>query len=129
MSFTHKLNLNWDGGSRLLVSSNSYTGDAQGPSLAIPVADGVTDQLAVFTLDVSQIKVIYMKSDVAMTVETNSSSAPDETLVLVAGEPYIWWTGCLFTNLLATDITALYLTNASGAAGTFELEVVYDATP
>ncbi len=32
-------------------------------------------------------------------------------------------------NLLTTDITALYITNASGNAATFYLECVYDPTP
>ena len=117
MSFTHKLNLNWEGGGRQIVSSNSYTGNAQGQSLSVPVADSTTDQLVVFTLDVSQIQSIYLKSDVAMTVETNDGTTPADTLVLVANEPYIWWTGSLFTKLLGTSITALSLPHASRRAG------------
>lgn len=128
MAFTHKLNLNWEGLGRQIVSQNSYSGDSQ-TSINVAVPDSTSDQLVVFSLDVSQIKSIYIKSDVDMTLETNDGTTPADTLVLVANEPYIWWSGSLFTNLLATDVTALYLTTGSVGAGTFELEVVFDSTP
>ena len=128
MSFSHSILQNLAGNGRTIGSSKAYTGDGQ-ESRKIDVAGSVTDQLVNFALDVGQIKAIYMKSNVDLTVETNSASVPDDTINLLAGIPYIWYTGSYFANLLTTDVTALYLTNAGAVAAVFELEVVHDSTP
>lgn len=128
MAFTHTLVQQWLENGVTVDSSVNYSGDSEA-KISVSVADSVTDQLSVFSLDVSQIQLIYMSSTAALTVETNDGTTPADTIVLVADVPYIWHTGSYYTNLLATDITALYLTNASGSAATFELRVVYDGTP
>lgn len=128
MSFSHTILKNWSGNGRTLGSSNTFTGDGQ-ESRAVAVPPTTSDQLVNFAMDVDQIKSIYMKSNVDLTVETNSDSAPDDTIELLAGIPYIWHTGSYFTNLLTTDVTALYLTNDGAVAAAFELEVVHDSTP
>ena len=128
MSFSHSIVQNWAGNGRTIGSSNSFSGDGQ-ESRSVAVPPTTSDQLVNFALDVGQIKAIYMKSNVDLTVETNSSSAPDDTISLLAGIPYIWYTGSYFTNLLTTDVTALYLSNAGAVAAAFELEVVHDSTP
>lgn len=128
MSVTHTLHQNWVNGSRAIASSKNYTGNASN-TLDETIADSSTDFEIAFTLDVSAIKSIYILSDQAITLETNNGGAPADTLTLVAGHPYIWNTDSEFTNLLATDITALFITNASGATATLKLEVVFDPTP
>lgn len=115
-------------GATTLKNTKTYTGDGS-QSRTISVPDSTTDQLVNITIDVSQIKSIYIASDKALTVETNSPTSPVDTITLVAGRAYVWDTDSYFTNLLATNVTAMYLTNASGATATFELELIEDATP
>jgi hypothetical protein len=129
MAATHNLGLNWSGGGLSLSASNSYSGTGEANIVAESVPDSTTDQQVNIALDVSAIQAIYIKSSTALMVETNSATVPDDTITLVADVPYIWHTGSYFTNLLTTDVTALFLTNASGAAATFELRCVYDSTP
>ncbi len=127
MAFTHILATNWNGGGVSLSRSSSYSASAeQNIDEAIP--DSSTDLEVALVLDVSEIKSIYMVSDQALTVETNLVSGTD-TIVLVADVPYIWYTGSYYTNLLATDVTKLFLTNASGSTANFKLRCVVDATP
>jgi len=83
------------------------------------VADAVTDQEHLVAIDVSALKAVIMNSDVVMTVETNSGSAPQETFVIPAGGSVLWREG--ETAVFAGDVTAIYLTNASGSAGTFRM--------
>lgn len=109
-------------------SSNTYSGDGR-DGRSIAVADSTTDLLVDIAINVSEIQSIYMRSSTDLKVETNDATTPDETINLLAGKPYVWSTGSYFANLLATDITKLFLTNASGAAATFDLEVVIDSTP
>jgi hypothetical protein len=112
----------------VVVGTNSYSGDGR-ESRTIAVPDSTTDLLVNLEVDVSQIQVIVMMSDQALTVETNSSSAPTDTISLLANKPWIWHPNSYDANLLTTDVTALYLTNSSGSAATFELELIHDATP
>lgn len=127
MAFTHRVTQNVNGG-KPITKENDYSGSGQ-ISIDETIADSTTDGLVAMSLDVSQIKSIYIVATVAMLLETNSGSAPAETISLVADVPYVWTTDSYDTNLLATDITALFLTNVSGGAGNFTLECVYDATP
>ena len=128
MSFTHTIEVNWKGAGREIKTSKNYTGNAQ-QSIVESVPDSSADFFVAFSLDVSEIKSIFILSSVDMTLETNDGATPIDTINLKAGKPYIWHTDGYFTNLLTTDVTALYLTNASGGVATFELEVVTDPTP
>lgn len=98
-------------------------------SLTIP-ADSV-DFLIDFDVVVARILSIYIVADGGnLTLEVNDGSAPTETLNLINKEPYIWFSGSYFTNLLATDITALYATcvPASTDIG-LEIYTLIDPTP
>ena len=128
MSFAHKLLDQWSSAGRTIEAVNEYSGDAQ-TSLEIAVPDSASDQQADLTLDVSTIKAIYILSDQDVTLETNDGTTPDDTISLKAGVPLIYHENGYFANPFSQDITALYLTNSSGAAATVQLEVVYDSTP
>ena len=130
MAITHTLTRRVAiGGGTPLESSIGYTGTGEVNVNGESVPDATTDQLIVIAIDVSAIQSIYIISTKALTLETNSATVPADTIVLVADVPYIWHTGSYFTNLLGTDVTQIFLTNASGAAATFDLRCVYDATP
>lgn len=129
MAATHDLGLNWAGGNTSLSSSQTFTGTGEANIVAETVADSVTDKQVNIAIDVSEIQSIYILSSQDLTLETNNGGAPVDTIALLAGVAYIWHTGSYFTNLLTTDVTALFLTNASGATATFDLRCVYDSTP
>ena len=128
MSFAHTITEKVLTSGRELTAPNAFSGDGQ-VSLSVEIPDSTNDQLVDLALNVSEIKAIYMKSDQDLTVETNDGSSPDNTINLLAGVPYVWHENSYFTNLLTVDVTALYLSNSSGATATFELEAVYDSTP
>ena len=98
-------------------------------SLSESIADAATNLPVAFTLDVSATKSFLIVSDQAVTVKTNSSGAPANTLVLVAGVPYIWHSSSYDTFKLTIDVTSLFVTNASGFAATLEIEALVDPTP
>ena len=128
MAITLNLSIIADSGGRKVISSNTYSAEA-GPPLDVDIADSETDKNVAWSVDVSQLQAIIIQSDQDITIETNNGSAPDDTLVLAAGVPYIWSTDSLDTNLLTTDVTSLYVTNASGATANLQIECVLDATP
>jgi hypothetical protein len=103
-------------------TAESYT------EIDVAVPDSTTDLQVDVTIDYSQVKLLYLESDKALTVETNSGSTPDDTITLVAAQPYIYVEGDYHTLIIGTDVTALFLTNASGATANFKLRVLADPT-
>lgn len=94
------------------------------------VSDGASDQQIAMDLDISTIQGILIVSDQDLTVKTNDSGTPDDTLNLTGGVPEQYAASPAFgSNPFSTDLTDLYVTNNSGAEATLQIEVVYDPTP
>ena len=94
------------------------------------IADSSTDLEITLTLDQSEMVSIYIESDQNITIETNSGSAPTDTLTLVANEPIIWTTNSVHSNPITADITAnIFVTNASGSTANLKIRALQDATP
>lgn len=99
-----------------------------------PIPDGQTDMEVAFELDVSQAKSFMLLSDQDVTVETNDGTTPANTFNLAAGVPFIWpaTEGQSFMDTeagaVSTDITALFVTNASGETANFRADCIYDPT-
>ncbi len=71
---------------------------------------------------------LYLYSDVALTIKSNSSASPAATINLPAAEALIWPNGGAANPFGATDVTALYITGPAGA-GTFTMRCLLDPTP
>lgn len=128
MAFTHTLTKTVNAPEGQVSYSTGYTGSSV-VAVDEAVANGATNLQINVAIDVSALKSIYIVSDQAVTLETNDSGTPDETISLLAGVPYEWQVGSYFTNLLETDITAIFITNASGATANVSLRALLDATP
>jgi len=98
-------------------------------SVSKSIPDETTDMEIIFAVPYAQIKAILLASDQAITVEVNSSSAPDQIFTLLANQPLLWLYGDPIANPITQDITKLYITNASGAAAALEVRAILDATP
>ncbi len=119
--------------SRSYSKSFAVTGGAS-LRIAEAIPDSSSDLEVAFALDVSQAKCFMLLADQDMTVETNDGTAPGNTFTLEANQPYIWpaaagesWADTE-DDAVDTDITALFVTNASGSDGTLYVDVIYDPT-
>ncbi len=128
MSFTHRLTRGIGGVTQPVTHETSYTASSE-VNVNEAVADSTTDQLVTINIDVSAIESFYMVSDQALTVEFNNSTTGVPTIVLAANVPFVETSDNYHVDLLGTDITAIYLTNASGSTANFKLRCVFDATP
>ncbi len=98
----------------------------------IAVANGETDKAwSIGGIDVSQVVACYIKSDKAVTLETNHTSATGgNTITLAADVPYEWCTGDPDTLKLTNDVAStIYVTNSSGSAATVTAMIVQDGSP
>lgn len=105
----------------------TYTGNSRF-DIDEPVADSVTDQLHAVALDIDQAVAIWVMSTVDMTVEFNDSTTGVPTIALKANVPHVWTTDSYPVNLFTADLTAMYVTNASGSAGRIKFGYVVDPT-
>jgi hypothetical protein len=126
---THKITLAVEGSG---VSKTKDISNTQGGVALIDgetVADAQTDYEINFDLDVSACKSFYLLSDQDVTFETNSGAAPADTISLRANEPYVWHANAYDSFLLTTDVTSVFITNASGSTATIHCVALFDATP
>lgn len=73
-------------------------------------------------------KCLIMFASVDATLKTNSTSAPDNTWNVKAGEPFIWWNTMVpYSNPISAAITKIYVT----CAAILHLQIFpgVDATP
>ena len=117
------------GGIQLVEASQTFTATLPIQLDAEPVPADSTDLEIVIAIDVSAIKLIIILASHDLTLETNNGAAPDDTLNLVAGRPYVWYTGSYYTNLLTTDITSIFMTEAASDDATLDILALVDATP
>lgn len=118
-----------ENGSQIFRREEDYTGSTLLTIDEEPIPDSTTDFEIPFAFDVANVQAFLIVASVAMTIETNSGSAADDTLTLAAGVEYEWTPDSENDFLLDTDVTALFVTNASGAAGTLTCRVLVDPSP
>ncbi len=95
----------------------------------IPVPNPSTNLEINLVLDISQLKFIFITTDKALTLKTNDSGSPQETIALAADKTLIWYAGCPWDIPFAGDVTAGFITNASGGAATLQVRGSADVTP
>ena len=109
----------------------SPTGDGAKPvDVSIPAA--TTNKQVNVAATRANLAAVVLYASAAVTVKTNSSGSPQETIELAAGEVRKWTStegaglaGCPFSG----NLTAFYLTNAGGSAATFKAWLLEDVTP
>jgi len=129
MAAVHTIIQNWSDGRKQLVTSTQYSATGEAAIEGETIADSATDYQINIAIDVTAVVSFFMLSDQDITVETNNGGAPDDTISLSADIPYIWTTDSYDSFQLGTDVTALFITNASGSTATLNVRVIQDATP
>ena len=130
--FTHIVSRNWSRNGDSIVGNQSVeAGGETNRDETIPAE--TSDVLVAFVLDVSQAKVLYIKSDKDLIIETNSAGSAVNTFTLAAGVPYVWVVGDAAMRdtagaAVTTDITALYVTNAGEDAAELQIRCLFDPT-
>lgn len=125
---THTYALGITAGGRALAYEVELTADSE-TNKTLTIADGITDQLVTIAIDFSEMVGLLIHSTYAITVETNDGTTPDDLITVAAGVPVVWYTDCDHDNPFTADVTAMYISNASGETATIEIHVLQDSTP
>lgn len=125
---THNIDVTWSKSNETVTKRVSASADSES-NLDIAVPAATTDKLVNLAIDVSELESLFLLSDKDVSIETNSGSAPDNTIALTANVPVVWYAGCGYSNPLTADTTKFYITNAGASEATVNIRVLQDSTP
>ena len=127
MSVTHRIQFRFQRGNDVIDKTVVSASGAEGNvDELIPIA--ASDLLVAFVCDFSQMKSFYMVSDQDLSIDTNQAHPGIDEFDLVANEPMVWTENCGLANPFTADVTALYVTNASGVEAKFQIRKLEDPT-
>ena len=129
MAFSHRITTSYTPGEAAsVVSTRTLTGDNQ-QAWEVAVAAETNDVQVLANVDLTYLKAVHITSDQDVTLETNSSSAADDTIALKANNALVWAHDSYFANPFSVDISALYFSNAGATAATVKIWILTDSTP
>lgn len=110
------------------VADGAVSADANGAGITVP--ESTTDMEIAIAFAFAKLNWVVIWCTADATLETNSSSAPDNTLPLYANTPMIWKKEGgtpYYANPFTANVTKAYLTCAAG--GKFYFYGGVDVTP
>jgi hypothetical protein len=117
-----------DAGNLLASTTRAVSGDLK-IGFKDTVAAGVTNQIVAIAFAKARTNFFVFSSDQPVTLKTNSTSSPQETIALPAGGVYAWNNLHTESNPLIGDVTAIYVTNAGPVVANVVLFVETAASP
>jgi hypothetical protein len=113
----HTVTINWSSGTNNLLATVVATGQEE-INISLSIAATTTNQAlpAGFAFTLAKLQSIYILASGALTLKTNSSGSPQDTITLAADEPIVWLAGSGMPALFAGNITSGFVTNAGGSA-------------
>lgn len=98
-------------------------------NIDVDVPDGSTDFEIAFAVTRDALLSLFIIADGTLTLKTNDSGAPDDTLSLTAQQIIAWNSHSLGSDPFAEDVTVLFATNAGDAPVNLKIFAAVDATP
>lgn len=120
--FTHSITTGYKSDEGTITSVvKTFTGDSE-TGIEDTLALGATNTHYALAITIAQIKSMVLYASKAVTIKTNSSTTPQETITLAAGQQMVWTNdGTLGTIPFAGNITAFYVTNTDTAASNLKM--------
>ena len=125
-TFTDTLSITYTGGGKSLSSKlGSYSG-VKGADIATVIPAGSVNFQVVLAFPVAGIQSMFIDASSNVTVKTNSTTAPGDTINLNANYGIFWGIGGLPARPLTVDVTSFYVSNPGALDCTFNVRVLYN---
>lgn len=128
MSFNHKISIAYQDGASAVTSELVSVVDEAEVAYEDTVVAGASDVEADISFPFAGVKACCLVSDKDVTVKTNSSSTPGDTITLTANKPLIWYDGARGVNPFTADVTKLFFSNAGGSIANVKVHVLLHVT-
>lgn len=133
------LTMTWQQGSEQITIGETYTADTIGPGGDYPIPAGQVNLEIDVVIDKDLYSgsgtglgtvLLFMVADGALTIKTNSSGAPADTIVTVANKPIILRSGGAWpTTSFSADVTKIFVSNATGGVLNLRLRQLVKLIP
>ena len=122
--FTHTITTNYNDDSGLVVTqANKYTGQTEA-AYDGTIAANATNFLIDLAWPLTGMQALLIWSDTNLTVLTNSSSSPAQTINVTANIPIKWGAQEGNANPITAAVTSLYVSNATVNAAKFKVRAL-----
>lgn len=123
MSITNTFTFGHSGGDVSLADTVAEVA-AVAQSGSFTVAGSTTNQQEGFSWTNANLRGVYLKSDQTLTLKTNSTGSPQDTLTITAGVPFVWVFGSGITNPFAGNVTQTFWTNGGATLANVYVRVL-----
>lgn len=121
-NLTHNVTVSWtENNAGLLQQAVSLTGQLE-QNLTFSLAGSTTNELHALAFTTTKLQLFLCISDQDITLKTNSSGSPQDTITIKAGIPFIWYANMGITVPFAGNVTASYWTNAGSTAANVQVK-------
>lgn len=125
MSITHTVTRSYSvNGSPVVTASGTQTGDEE-VDLDVAVPASATNQEYDLAWTQSAMKSVMLFSDSAITIKTNSTSVPQDTITLAAGQEIAWQTGDPGNAPFSGNVTKLFISNGNTSAANVKVRGLF----
>jgi hypothetical protein len=122
--FNHSITHGYtDDGGNVFNSIIKFTGQTEA-GYDGTIAANATDFLIDIAFPITGLQSLCIWSDTNLTVKTNSSSSPVQTIALLANVPISWGAGTGATDPITAAVTSLYVTNATANPAKFKVRAL-----
>lgn len=118
-----------DAGNLITSVTRSVSGDMSQPFKDVFAAGTTNVAVPAIIFAKARTQYFVFSSDQPVTIKTNSTGSPQETITLAAGGTYAWNTGHAESNPLVGDVNGIFITNGGTAAATVTIYTLVNATP
>jgi hypothetical protein len=126
MAFTHRMAQTFQRGGRNYTATVDKEA-AHDIGLEESIPSSSTDLEIAVEINATTLVSIMILADQDLTIETNSSSAPDDTITVRANVPIWWEDGSSETAPITADVTSIFVTSTNAA--TLRIFALQDPTP
>ena len=124
--FTHVYTRGCKDSSGVTIQSSESITDTSERNLDIAVTHSTTNVAILFALTVANLKSVSISCDIGLTIKTNSSGSPQETITLIPGQNFIWTLATDGAGKIpfAGDVTEIFVTAGTGSDGTLKIRAI-----
>ena len=127
MSLTHTVGITYRTELGTIANTtDSYSGDAE-INLDDTVAGPSTHKQYNVSCVAADIKSLCIYSDKALTLKTNSTTVPGNTINVLAGKQIVWNLDHAELCPITTSVTTLYVTNAGTTTANLKIRILSDS--
>ena len=125
-TFVDTISVTYSGNGKSVSSKlGSYSG-VKDAGIATVIPAGSVNFQVVLAFPVAGIQSMVIDASANVTIKTNSTTAPGDTIALNANYGIFWGIGGLPARPLSVDVTSFYVSNPGAVDCTFNVRVLYN---